>query len=320
MDHLRRIGNSISVSIQPDEEGFTARECPNSACEGYFKIMFGTGLKGENLPCHCPYCGHMSSHDEFWTKEQIDYAESVALRRITDAIHKDLKKLEFEIKPKGAFGIGMSMKLEPGPPHPIRWYREKALETRIECLNCTLKYAVFGVFAFCPDCSQHNSRQILDNNLGLVSKMLDMAATAEAELAGRLIENALEDCVSAFDGYGREICRVHAKAATDPAEVEKVSFQSLEGAKQRVSALFSLDLAAGLTGGEWNAAVRAFQKRHILSHKMGVVDAAYVRKSGDPQAVVGRKVRIHAGEVRALCQIIRKIGRCLSDAMGRIGS
>jgi hypothetical protein len=319
MDHLRRLGNSISLSIQPDEEGFTGRECPNSACEGYFKIMFGTGLKGENLPCHCPYCGHMSSHDEFWTKEQIEYAKSVALRRITDAIHRDLKKLEFEIKPKGAFGIGMSMKLKPGRPHPIRWYREKALEKHIECSDCTLKYAVFGVFAFCPDCSQHNSLQILYKNLELVSKILDMAATAEAEMAGRLIENALEDCVSAFDGFGREICRVHAKAATDPAEVEKVSFQSLDGAKQRVSALFNLDIAAGLTGDEWNAAVRAFQKRHILSHKLGVVDAEYVRKSGDTQAVVGRKVVIDANEVRALSQTIGKLGEFLFDAMGRIG-
>jgi hypothetical protein len=138
------------VSIQPDVEGFTGRECPNSACKGYFKVMFGTGLKGENLPCHCPYCGHTASHSEFWTKEQIEYAQSVALGRITDAIHKDLKKLEFDIKPQGAFGIGISIKVEPGRPHPIRWYREKALETHIECSSCTLKYAVFGVFAFCP--------------------------------------------------------------------------------------------------------------------------------------------------------------------------
>jgi hypothetical protein len=148
--------------------------------------------------------------------------------------------------------------------------------------------------------------------------MLDIASAAEAELAGRLVENALEDCVSAFDGFGRELCRVHAKASNDPKKVEKVSFQNLEGAKQNVSELFKLDLAAGLTDDEWKMAVRAFQKRHLLSHKMGVVDTEYVRKSGDTQAVVGRKVNIDASEVRALVQIIGKLGRYLSDAMGRI--
>lgn len=320
MDHLRRLGNSIQVLIQPDEEGFIGRECPNSTCNGYFKVMFGTGLKVENLPCHCPYCGQTASHDEFWTKEQIEYVQSVALRRITDAIYRDLKKLEFDIKPKGAFGIGMSMKVKSGPLHPIRFYREMALETHIECSNCTLKYAVFGVFAFCPDCRQHNSLQILDKNLELVDKMLDMALAAEAELTIRLVENALEDCVSAFDGFGREICRVHAKAATNPKKVEKVSFQNLEDAKRNGSALFKLDIAAGLADDEWKAAVRAFQKRHLLAHKMGVVDEEYVRKSGETQAVVGHKVNTDVGEVRILCQIISKLGRYLSDAMERIGS
>ena len=121
MDHLRRLGNSISIPIQADENAFTGRECPQPDCEGYFKIEFGTGLKGEGLPCHCPYCGHIADHNQFWTKEQIEYATSVAMRQITDAFHKDLKKLEFDHKPKGAFGIGLSMKVKPGSPdaHPL---------------------------------------------------------------------------------------------------------------------------------------------------------------------------------------------------------
>ena len=110
MDHLRRLGSNISVSISADENRFTGRECPQPDCEGYFKIELGTGLKGDGLPCHCPYCGHAAGHDQFWTKEQIEYARSVAMRRITDAIRKDFRKLEFDHKPKGAFGIGFSMK------------------------------------------------------------------------------------------------------------------------------------------------------------------------------------------------------------------
>jgi len=309
MNHLRRLGNSISIPIKPDEDGFTGRECPNSDCEGYFKIEFGTGLKGENLPCHCPYCGHIAPHDQFWTKEQIEYAKSVALRKITDAFHKDLKKLEFDHKPRGAFGIGISLKVKPGRPIPIHYYREERLETEVVCDNCTLRYSVYGVFAFCPDCGQHNSLQILDKNLEVIEKMLDLATSADKGLSEKLIENALEDCVSSFDGFGRELCHIHAQRTTNPAKAEKISFQSLDGAKRNLSAVFNLDLAAGLTAEEWGIVIRGFQKRHVLSHKMGVVDDDYIRKSGDTLAVVGRRVNICEDEVRCLILLVGKLAR-----------
>ncbi len=124
MRHLSRIGDKIPIPIPADEEGFTGRECPDSNCEGYFKIQFGTGLKGESIPCHCPYCGFKAPHDQFWTKEQIEYAKSVVMGKISEALYKDLKSLEFEYRPKGDFGMGMSLKVRQGRPVPIRYYRE----------------------------------------------------------------------------------------------------------------------------------------------------------------------------------------------------
>ena len=67
-----RLGTSISILISEDEHSFTGRECPQPDCEGYFTIAFGTGLEGDGLPCHCPYCGHVAGHDQFWTKAQIE--------------------------------------------------------------------------------------------------------------------------------------------------------------------------------------------------------------------------------------------------------
>ena len=145
--------------------------------------------------------------------------------------------------------------------------------------------------------------------------MLDIAATAATEVAERLIENALEDGVSAFDGLGREICRVNAKKSADPARAVRMSFQSLDGARHNLTELFGLDLAAGLGAEEWKAAVRGFQKRHLLSHKMGVVDDEYVRKSGDAHAVVGRKVSIGAEEVRELLRLVGRLGRRVSEKL-----
>jgi hypothetical protein len=314
MKLFRNLGSQINVSLRTDENGYLGRECPNAECKGYFKTTPGTGLSGVSHCC-CPYCGHKADQSEFTTRDQMEYAKSVAIRQVKDAFVKDLKNLEFDTKPKGMFGIGLSMKVEAGQPHPIHWYREKALETHIECAACSLRYAVFGVFAFCPDCGGRNSLQIHDKNLDVAVKMLDMAAAAEADIATRLTENALEDCISAFDAFGRETCRVSSKKLRDSPQAENLSFQNLEGARQKVSVLFNVDFSAGLTRDEWQAAVRGFQRRHLLSHKMGVVDEEYVRKSGDMHAVLGRKIRITAAEVRDLVLILRKLAHDLVNIL-----
>lgn len=309
MDNLRRIGNSVSISIQPDENGLTGRECPEADCEGYFKMQFGTGLKGEGLPCHCPYCGHSAPQDQFWTKEQIEYAKSVAMRKVTDALHKDLKKLEFNHKPRGAFGIGISMKFKPGSPTPIRHYREKSLETDVVCDQCTLRYAIYGVFAFCPDCARHNSAQILEKNLEIVTKLLALAVQQDAEVARSMREDALENVVSAFDGFGREACRVHAKYSIAPAKAENLSFQNLDGARNRLRDLFGFDLAEAFEPDAWSFTSQCFQKRHVLAHKMGVVDDEYLAKASDPSARVGRRIAITGDEVTKLAEFVRRLGQ-----------
>ena len=318
MDHLERLGNSISISIPTDDSGLIGRECPQSDCQGYFKIKLGTGLEGEDLPCNCPYCGHTAGHDQFYTKEQIEYAQSVAMRQISDAVFKDFKKFEFDHKPRGPFGIGMSMKVERGRLIPIRSYREKQLETEIVCFNCTLRYSVYGVFAYCPDCGEHNSLQILEKNLELVEKMLDMVTTADKELTDKIVENALEDCVSAFDGFGRKICRINASKATDRNRVNTLAFQNLEGVKSILVQLFNFELDVGIPKEEWEMAVRSFQKRHLVAHSMGVVDTEYVRKSGDTQAIVGHKVNISTNEVRSLVRVVAKFSQHLVRELQRL--
>lgn len=90
----------INVPIPTDETGMVGRECPNAECEGYFKLQPGTGLTGDDLDCVCPYCGHRGKPDQFWTKEQIEYAKSYAFRAIGDIVTRQLKKLEFNHPPR----------------------------------------------------------------------------------------------------------------------------------------------------------------------------------------------------------------------------
>jgi hypothetical protein len=298
--NLDGLGSQFSIPIVADEEGYLGRECAVQDCLGYFKITPGTGVKGP-APCYCPYCGHKGESNTFFTQEQLEYAKSVVLRKVTDALHQDLKSLEFEHKTQGFLGIGISLKVK-STPLPIRYYREKKLETAVVCDGCTLRYAIYGVFGWCPDCGAHNSLQILLKNLELARKELTLATTAETDLANHLVGDALENAVSAFDGFGRAIC---ARKSAD------IRFQSIPAARRKVHDTFGFDFADGLRPDEWECACRVFQKRHLLAHKMGVIDEEYLQKANDTGAVLGRKVRLTEAEVESAISIVETMGRRL---------
>jgi len=311
--NLHRLGNSIEVTFPTDGDGFVGRECPDRTCLGYFKVRPGTGLSGPGLQCHCPYCGHTADGSDFATPEQVEYAKSVAVRQFTDAFNRDLKRLEFNHRPRpGTFGIGISLKVTPGRPTPIRHYRERSLETHVHCSKCTLDYAIYGWFAFCPDCGEHNSVQVLEKNLEIIAKQLALAdSLQDADLKRLLIEDALENCVSAFDGFARESCRVRAHRSSDPDGAAQISFQNLDRAAHRVRALFGIEFTTCLTENEMKSARRYFLRRHLLAHRAGVVDEQYCRDADDNLAIVGRRVSIASSDVAALADYIVRMGRSL---------
>lgn len=288
----------VRVKLPRDERGLFGRECPD--CEKVFKVKPGTGLKGDDLPCHCPYCGRVAGQDHFYTKEQLKYAKSVAMRQVTDGLHNELKK-HWEVKPRA--------------PYPIWHYYEKEVETDVVCDQCTLVYAIYGEFAFCPDCGSHNSITILNKNVELVQKMLSLAENQERELAERLIGDALENLVSAFDGFGREVCKVASPKALNPAEANDVRFQNLMGAQKRVHKLFGLDFSSFISPDDWAFVCRCFEKRHLLAHKMSVVDSDYIQATKDYSAVIGRKIPITPLEVKRLGALLGQLGEHLAKRL-----
>lgn len=292
----------ISVDIKPDKEGYTGRECPE--CEKYFKIEFGTGLE-EVTDCHCPYCNHVASQDEFWTKKQIEHAQSVAMNKMTGEFLKGLKKLERKPSSKSFISIGFKV---TGKPTRILRYSEEQLEEKIVCDNCTLNYTIYGSFGFCPDCGVHNSRQIMRANLDLVLKMLDLAMDADTDIKSKMIENCLEDAISAFDGFGREHCR---------SEIANISFQNIVRARERLLNDRGVDIADGLDASEWDSVAVQFQKRHLLAHTMGIIDQEYVDKTRLSSAMIGKMVQISRDDVRNLVTLLGRISDTLSSGISR---
>ena len=101
----------------------------------------------------------------------------------------------------------------------------------------------------------------------------------------------------------------------DARKADRISFQSLTAASGRLQGSWGFDLSASVTSEEWQCACRCFQKRHLLAHKMGVVDDAYLRSTGDAQATIGRKISVTRQEVKSLIEIVRKLGAHLFNAL-----
>lgn len=292
----------LFVNIQPDEDGYTGRECP--MCKKYFKIRFGTGLPNAT-ECHCPYCNHVGGQNQFWTKDQIEYAKSVALNKISGQLLAQMKQIERRPDPKALFSIGLSVK---GRPTPIAYYSEKQLEERVTCGACTLEYTIYGAFGYCPDCGIHNSLQIVNTNLDLVLKVLDLVPTSPGEIGSKLIENALEDAISSFDGFGREHC---AKLPY------KISFQNISAAREKLMLEEGVDISDGLESAHWSFICDQFQKRHLLAHKMGIIDDEFVSRTGCSPSLLGRKVSVTEPDVRLLVGYLRIVAGNLFNGVAR---
>src|SRR5262249_16102001 len=82
------------------------------------------------------------------------------------------------------------------------------------------------------------------------------------------------------------------------ARLDRWTFQSLDTICNNVQDLTGIDLAPQLPASDWNDAAVGFEKRHLVAHKMGVVDQAYITKTGDTRHVIGRKISITADEIR----------------------
>lgn len=138
----------------------------------------------------------------------------------------------------------------------------------------------------------------------VVDKTISLAKNMEQDISTSLIENALEDCVSAFDGYGRELCRIYAHCASTQVNVSRISFQNLDQAPESVKKAFGFDLARLFENDAWLEVCRLFQKRHVIAHKMGIVDQEYLSRTRDTSVVEGQKLHIQANQVHKLKDLL----------------
>lgn len=200
-------------------------------------------------------------------------------------------------------GLKNLLKTEQNHKSPLNQLSDNQrnmLATKIDCHSCGAAYTVYEVFQSCVACQEEQNHLIFKKNLELVGKQLELAQTITTELHDLLIENSLEDLVSNFDGFARRLSEKAKDKASKPDKVGFLSFQNLVKARKDVKQLFSFDLSTPLETDRWYSANDSFQKRHVLTHNLGIVDEAYLEKSKNKVAKIGERVSIDYKEVKDL--------------------
>jgi hypothetical protein len=145
--------SSYSVRVPVDADGYLRRECPH--CLREFKWHHGpTAERPQGIVdppvYHCPLCGASANPDQWWTQEQLDFAQESAagpaLREMSEEIGKMFKNVQGmtytpgtvdEPEPPAALHEPNDMVIVAPPCHP--WETIKVPDDatqRVHCLFC----------------------------------------------------------------------------------------------------------------------------------------------------------------------------------------
>lgn len=306
------------VDLPRDEEGMIGRQCPHEDCGLYFKVKPGTGLQ-DPTEMFCPYCEKSAPPNDWATEAQIEYGRSLAIRQVSDALGAELKKLERHSFRGGL--ISMEVKVDRGLPPSVHRYAERELEQHVLCESCGCEYAIYGLFAVCPDCGQHNVFQILETNLDIIRKQAtleenllaalgeDEASQTVRDVGSRFVEAACEDLVTGFETCFKELSARHQDSSSDPTREPRGNlFQRLDDTRDWFADQHGVDLFENVADAEVEDLRLLFNKRHILTHNLGLVDEHYLQKTGLSRERLGRKIELTPEEVIHCADVVQKIG------------
>lgn len=310
--HIQDIGNDqyrMTISIPTDEDGRLARECPNSDCSpGYFKVTPGTGITDGQSVAYCPYCRHEAEPNDFSTQEQIRYAKDLVLREAhkgIDEMIQDAFGLGTSGKKKfGGNFISMELSYKPGSLPYVHRPFEDEVRRDVTCPHCTLDQTVFGLATWCADCGADIFLTHVEAELAVTRLMVEDIERRQTQLGKRVaakdLENCLEDTVSIFEAAMRAVVRRALIARGDSSEEIALTFkklgntfQNIERSQKELVSIFGHD---PLSSAILEKLKLAFEKRHPITHNLGVIDRKYMERAQQAEHE-GREVRVTSTEI-----------------------
>jgi hypothetical protein len=217
--------------------------------------------------------------------------------------------------------IRMTMKVDDRPSHVyLPPAAAEPMRLKIACPACACRYAVVGAAFFCPACG-HNAAdlmfvQSLTGIRGALNALPGVRSAIgdrdTAETTGRLIlEHGLQAAVTAFQRYAEAL---HGRFTAQPRP-RRNAFQSLAEGSALWKSATGKEYDDYLDSDEFATLRRMFQQRHLIAHTQGLVDADYLRRTGDNAYRVGQRVVIRESAVRECLALVEKLaGKMAADS------
>jgi len=323
--NVRRSGRDqyeMSIPLPKDAEGRVARECPSEMCSpAYFKVKTGTGLS-EQTEAFCPYCRFSAEPNEFVTKRQIQYAKDVMMREAAAGIG-DMFRDALGIGSSGKKTMGrgllkLELSVKSGSPPTVRHPFEEALQRTLVCPKCRLDHGVFGLAVWCPDCGEDIFLTHVETELQVLKTMLSDIPRRQSDLGHRIaardVENCLEDTVSVYEAVLRAMAvrelRKRGKSAEEVQDTLKRrvgnKLQNVPLSGEIVEQLLGVKLFESFQPEEIDGLRQTFEKRHPITHNLGVVDRKYLERLQTAERE-GREILVRPNEVLDAIALVLKI-------------
>ena len=292
---ITRVGReqiSMSINLPPDADGRVARECPEPECSpGYFKVKCGTGLSGQ-AEAYCPYCRAAAAPNGFVTERQKQYALDIVKREAVTGIEKMIGNA-LGLGPTGrrSFGGGMlkmEMQFKPAHHPPVWRPSEEGLKLRdVVWPRLSARSFGFRVRLLVSRLRQghiHDSRSRRSCRDRESSGRRGPAWRRDLGLrvAAHDLGNALEDLVSIFEATLKiEVRRFRKNAGDTDSQIDEIMrkvgsrLQSVTNAREIIATLCGGVSLFDAQDAPTSALIRTFDKRHPITHNLGVVDRKY---------------------------------------------
>lgn len=255
----------------------------------------------------CPYSGVVDHRDAFTHPDDrvaaIETAKHAIVQDVRQAFHDMLKDATRGSK---------VLKLESSPPRktPAPRFARRDLMRELVCDHCGRDYGVYAIALFCPCCGAPNLRLHFQRETELADAQVKLAESLgpqQEELAYRLLGNAHEDVLTAFEATLKAAyLYAVAQRPSGSAPIKPLGndFQNIDRGKNRFAEV-PLNPYSALEAEALAALALNIQMRHVIGHNLGVADAKFTQHAteariGETIAIVGDDIRIFAG----LCQAV----------------
>lgn len=265
----------------------------------------------------CPYSGIVADDGEFEHPDDRKAALKMVEHAFAEDVHAAVQEMLSGAARKSKGVISYKPSGRKAAPRPR--FGRRDLMRLLVCDHCGRDYGVFAIGLFCPDCGAPNIALHFAREVDLVSQQVEVAeglGKGKEELAYRLLGNAHEDVLTAFEATLKTLY-LHARAkAVSAAPITKHignDFQNIEKGQKRFAEL-SIDPFGALSGPELERLSLNIQKRHVIGHNLGVVDAKFAQTAGS--AKIGETVKLVAADIKEFAALCHKVVAWLDEWLG----